>query len=262
MGKVGAIGRGIYFAHSREKGPGSDQAFKHLCRAHCTSGLCGHTSRRGARGRPACNARTNNTYEKLLECVTVEGVREHQAAFQAIADANGGNRAAGPPGYDASVDYVVETLTAAGWNVTLDEFPFTFVPPAVLQQLTPVAATYETGAFSGSGTGSVTGTVISVDINLVPPRASTSGCEGAFTQGLNTAIDPIVPDPAGPDDFAGFPAGAIALVQRGTCSFALKAYNAQAAGASAIIIFNQGNSPDREALIIGNASRRRRRLAR
>ena len=56
----------------------------------------------------ACEKRTNNTYEKLLECVRVEGVREHQAAFQAIADANGGTRAAGTPGYDASVDYVVD----------------------------------------------------------------------------------------------------------------------------------------------------------
>ena len=36
----------------------------------------------------ACENATNNTYAKLLDCVTLEGVREHQAAFQAIADAN------------------------------------------------------------------------------------------------------------------------------------------------------------------------------
>jgi DNA-binding transcriptional ArsR family regulator len=30
---------------------------------------------------------------------------------------------------------------------------------------------------------------------------------------------PIVPDPGGPDDFAGFAAGSIALIQRGGCSF-------------------------------------------
>ena len=35
-----------------------------------------------------CENRTNQTYQKLLECVTLEGVREHQAALQAIADAN------------------------------------------------------------------------------------------------------------------------------------------------------------------------------
>jgi Zn-dependent M28 family amino/carboxypeptidase len=35
------------------------------------------------------------------------------------------------------------------------------------------------------------------------------------------------------------------------CTFAVKALNAQAAGAEAVIIFNQGNTPDREALIVG-----------
>jgi Zn-dependent M28 family amino/carboxypeptidase len=163
--------------------------------------------------------------------VTLEGVREHQAAFQAIATANGGTRAAGTPGYDASLQYVVAKMTAAGYTVTLDPFPFVFVPGALLQQLTPVAATYPTGQFTGTGFGDVTASVTAVDINLVPPRASTSGCEAA--------------------DFAGFTAGNIALVQRGTCTFADKALNAQAAGASAVIIFNQGNTPDREGLIIG-----------
>jgi Zn-dependent M28 family amino/carboxypeptidase len=77
--------------------------------------------------------------------------------------------------------------------------------------------------------------VIPVDINLVPPRASTSGCEAV-------------------DDFDGLdfsgPAD-IALIQRGTCPFADKAINAEAAGAEAVIIFNQGDTPDREGLIVG-----------
>jgi Zn-dependent M28 family amino/carboxypeptidase len=182
-------------------------------------------------GSAACDNRVNNNFNKLLECVTLEGVREHQAAFQAIADANDGVRAAGTPGYDASVQYVVDRMTAAGYNVTLNAFPFTYVALPTLQQIAPINATYESGAFTGTGYGAVTASVTAVDINLVPPRASTSGCEAT--------------------DFAGFPAGNIALVQRGTCAFAVKALNAEAAGASAVIIFNQGNSPDREPLIIG-----------
>lgn len=68
-----------------------------------------------ADAQPAkCENRNNNSTAKLMECVTLAGVREHQAAFQAIADANGGNRFSGLPGYDASVDYVVERLEAAG----------------------------------------------------------------------------------------------------------------------------------------------------
>ena len=60
----------------------------------------------------------------MLECVTLDGVLEHEEAFQAIADANGGNRASGLSGYDASVDYVVERMEAAGYNVSLQEFDF------------------------------------------------------------------------------------------------------------------------------------------
>jgi Zn-dependent M28 family amino/carboxypeptidase len=184
-------------------------------------------------GTSSCDSRTTDNFKKLLSCVTLDGVREHQAAFQAIADANGGIRAAGTPGYEDSVDYVVEKMQAAGYNVTLNSFPFVFVPPPILQQLTPITATYETGAFTGTGHGDVTASVVSVDVNLVPPRANSSGCEAA--------------------DFAGFPSGSIALIQRGTCTFAVKALNAEAAGAAAVIIFNQGNTEtaDRLDLIVG-----------
>ena len=44
------------------------------------------------------------------------------------------------------------------------------------------------------------------------------------------------------------------MIQRGTCTFGTKARNAELAGAEAVIIFNQGNTPDREALIIGDAT--------
>jgi Zn-dependent M28 family amino/carboxypeptidase len=187
----------------------------------------------------ACDRRTNNTYQKLLECVTLEGVREHQAQFQKIADANDdpfypGTRAAGTEGYAESADYVAGLLREAGYQVTLDEFEFRFAFPALLEQLTPIQAVYETGAFTGSGSGDVTGPVIPVDINLAPPRASTSGCEDADFVGL---------DFSGPND--------IALIQRGTCTFADKAVNAEEAGAEAVIIFNQGDTPDRVDLIIG-----------
>ena len=186
--------------------------------------------------RLACENRTNSTYAHLLECVTLDGVRAHQQALQAIADENddefyAGSRAAGTTGYQGSVEYVAGLLEDAGYDVTLDEFAFEFEFPAVLEQLTPVAATYPSGTFTGSGFGEATAAVTPVDINLTPPRANTSGCEAA--------------------DFAGFPADTIALIQRGTCTFAVKALNAEAAGAAAVVIFNQGDTPDREGLIVG-----------
>jgi hypothetical protein len=187
--------------------------------------------------------RSNNAYQKVLECLTVDGVLEHLAAFQKIADNSTdpvypGTRAAGTEGYADSVEYVSGLLRDAGYQVTLDPVEITFNFPAVLRQLTPVEAEYETGVFTGSGSGTVeSGTVIPVDINLTGDRASTSGCEAADFAGL---------DWSGDND--------IALVQRGTCFFGTKAYYAEQAGAEAVIIFNQGNSPDREGLVVADAT--------
>ena len=194
-------------------------------------------------GGKSCDKRVNNTHEKLLECVTLEGVRTHQAAFQAAADANGGIREAGTPGYDASVAYVLDTLVAAGYSPELNGFDFTYVPPTQLQQLAPVAAVYESGSFSGSGIAAVTGPVQAVDLALGnsdwpnDPATSTSGCEASDFSGL---------DWSGPND--------IALIQRGTCFFSVKAANAQAAGAEGVIILNQGNAPTRLGVFSGNAT--------
>jgi len=187
-------------------------------------------------GPKSCENRVNNTQKKLQECVTVDGVREHQAAFQAIADANGGIRTSGTPGYDASVKYVAERMEAAGFDVTVQPFQFNaFIElgPSTLEQTAPGSVTYventDYNLLSQTDPGNVTGLVTAVDLDLGLGNGSTSGCDMA--------------------DFAGFPAGDIALIQRGACSFQLKAENAAAAGAVGAIIFNQGNTPDRTGLI-------------
>ncbi|HLK95004.1 MAG TPA: M28 family peptidase [Nocardioidaceae bacterium] len=190
----------------------------------------------------ACDDRTNKTYRQLLECVTLQGVREHQKAFQKIADNSTdpvypGTRAAGTDGYADSVDYVAGLLEDAGYEVTLDPVDITFNFPATLRQLTPAEADYETGVFTGSGSGEVSGNVIPVDINITGDRASTSGCEEADFAGIDWSGD-----------------ADIALVQRGTCFFGTKAYYAEQAGAEAVIIFNQGDTPDREALVVADAT--------
>src|SRR5262245_6770142 len=182
-----------------------------------------------------CQSRANNTPRKIMECVTVQGVREHQAALQAIADDNGGTRFAGTPGHDASVQYVVDKLEAAGYSPTLQEFDYlAFAPagPSALQQITPNAVTYVEGVDFGlidqSDPGNVTAAVTPVGIELGLGNQTTSGCE--------------------PEDFNGFPQGNIALLQRGVCTFELKAENAAAAGVAGIVIMNQGNTPDRTGI--------------
>jgi len=62
----------------------------------------------------------------LRKAVTLDGVREHQAALQSIADLNNGTRVSGTPGYDVSVDYVVGKLEDAGYDVTRQPFDFDY----------------------------------------------------------------------------------------------------------------------------------------
>ena len=163
----------------------------------------------------SCDTRVNNTIEKLLECVTLEGTREHQAVLQAIADANNGIRVSGSAGYDASVDYAVEVLEGAGLDVTVQPFDFqTFITlsPTVLEQVSPApTGPVVNNIMSYSGSGDVT-----ADVTALPGL----GCDAA--------------------DFAGFPAGNIALISRGACTFAAKATNAYNAGASGVVIYNNG----------------------
>jgi Zn-dependent M28 family amino/carboxypeptidase len=170
----------------------------------------------------ACMNRTNNTYDKLLECVSADGAYEHLAAFQAIADANGGIRTSGTPGYDASVDYVVERMETAGYDVTVQPFEFqAFIQlsPSILEQVSPPpTGPIANNIFSYSGSVDVTTSVTALP---APPADATPGCEAT--------------------DFAGFPAGDIALISRGACTFALKATNAYNAGAAGVVIYN--NTP-------------------
>ena len=174
-----------------------------------------------------------NNSAKLRNAVTVDGIMNHLNALQDIADANGGNRAAGTSGYAASGDYVQGVLEDAGYTVTRQVFNIAYQAPGLLQQISPTPTSYPTDSFTGSGAGDVTATVTAVDLQFGLGNTSTSGCEAG--------------------DFAGFPVGNIALVQRGTCPFADKALNAQAGGASAVILFNQGNTAaaDRQDLIVG-----------
>ena len=58
------------------------------------------------------------TAERPASQVTEPGAFVHLEALQRIADENGGNRAAGSAGYEASVEYVVSTLRADGYDVS------------------------------------------------------------------------------------------------------------------------------------------------
>src|SRR5438309_1502162 len=165
--------------------------------------------------------------------------------FQAIADANLGpdghpSRNSGEPGYKASADYVASVMQAAGYNVTIQQYTFTyyaFTGRPTFSEVSPAAHDYalSTEWNPGQSTGTATDQALQPAGGIIiPPTAtpsSTSGCTSA--------------------DFTGFTIGHIALIQRGGCFFGVKVLSAQAAGASAVIIFNEGN-PGRTGVLAGS----------
>jgi Zn-dependent M28 family amino/carboxypeptidase len=178
---------------------------------------------------------------RLRRALTVEGILEHERAFQRIANRSGGTRASGTAGYDRSVSYVAGKLREAGYQVRLQRFPFPFFQETgdpAFARTSPSPRTFTPGTDFATGTysgdGDVTGRLVPTDDIVIPPTpdpSSTSGCE--------------------PADFPAAPSGpAVALIQRGTCTFQQKAENAARAGYEAVVIFNEGQA-GRQDLFIG-----------
>ncbi|MFI0479341.1 M28 family peptidase [Actinomadura sp. 9N215] len=172
----------------------------------------------------------------LARLVTLKDVEAHLEAFQEIADYNGGHRASGGAGYDVSARYVAGRLRKAGLEPKIQKFAYPYWRErsrAALARTAPSRASYKEGAdfatLAYSGSGDLTAPVIAVD---VPAKGEgTSGCEKG--------------------DFKGFTKASIALVQRGTCTFATKVAKARAAGASAVVIYNR---PGEKGPVIGTVS--------
>ncbi|WP_104104487.1 M20/M25/M40 family metallo-hydrolase [Arthrobacter sp. 08Y14] len=204
-------------------------------------GKPGHPWKPGKPGKPGKPVKpVKDESAKLRAAVTLHNVFDHLEGLQDAADANGGNRAAGTPGYEASGQYIEDQLRRAGYKPVRQDFSYDqfAVISEALEQTAPTATVYTAGTdfttMTYSGAGDVTAPVSAVDINLSGDRVTTSGCEA--------------------EDFSAFAAGSIALMQRGECSFGIKAANAAAAGASGAVIFNQGDevaNDDRFGLVNG-----------
>jgi hypothetical protein len=199
----------------------------------------------GAVTSAQCDARVNDTPGTLLPCIQKNDLWNHMKKFQAIADANPSpadgmpSRNSGEPGYKASADYVASVMAKAGYDVTLQKYQFdyyAYAAPPTFSEVSPTAHNYSLVDEwnPGQSTGVTTAAIQPAGGIVIPPTdtpTSSSGCTSS--------------------DFNGFTAGRIALIQRGTCNFGVKVLNAQAAGASGVIIFNEGN-PGRTGSLSGS----------
>ncbi|MFL6127227.1 M28 family metallopeptidase [Actinophytocola sp.] len=152
---------------------------------------------------------------QLVKKVDVANTNRHLIALQRLADRNGGTRAAGTKGHTDSAEYIATKLEGAGFIVDRQEFPFTFDQTTAAsltvggQSVPVVRMTYS----EDTPAGGVTSTL------AVVPADATPGCELS-------------------DFTAAGVAGKIALVSRGTCTFAVKAANAAQAGAVGVVVYN------------------------
>ncbi|MBA3371480.1 MAG: M20/M25/M40 family metallo-hydrolase, partial [Thermoleophilaceae bacterium] len=142
--------------------------------------------------------------------ITERGLVEHLAALERIAVAEGGERAAGTPGYTASVQYATGVLRGAGWRVRVQEVPMALWRERSLATLTVGASTLEPirdfRVPGYSAAGRVDG----------PLRAADDGCQAA--------------------DFEGLSPGNVAFTGFGNCFLWRKTVNARRAGATALAV--------------------------
>jgi len=151
--------------------------------------------------------------DDFSESVTVDGIRKHLVALQDIADDNDGNRSAGTSGHEASAEYIEATLADAGYTTERQYFTifvqavsdFSLEIPAVTPAIVPAVMQYAPG-------GTITDAPFSQPI-------AVEGCDAAAWDGVDAT-------------------GTIAVVSRGTCTFAEKVVAAAADGALGVLIYD------------------------
>jgi len=169
----------------------------------------------------------------LREAVTQQAMMTHITAMASFTEAGGDSRESSSAAYYDTAEYIAQLASSAGFETELQEFdyPFFDVESAELARTTPnpISFTYrgtgDNGFFAAtySGAGATQAPVVAIGLEypIHPNQDSTSGCVAG--------------------DFDDFQHGAIALLQRGGCSFNTKARLAEAAGAAGVVIFNSGN---------------------
>src|SRR4051794_214725 len=178
--------------------------------------------------------------KRFTSAITVPDIVQHQVALQRIATLNDDTREVFSPGYAESLDYVVSTLKEAGYKPQINKFNYPVWEETKPPVLSTATKTYKPGdadsdpntvdfiTMANSPTVELTDAPVFPVGGIVDPPTggSASGCADADYNGVKDKV---------------------ALIQRGTCPFVEKWERAQAAGATGVIIYDEGNTPDRQA---------------
>ncbi len=164
-------------------------------------------------------------------------------------DGSSTTRAAGSEGYENSVEYIKRKMRKMGYKVWTQELDFrSWVELAntslavngqtlvhIRDATDDVPADYATMSYSGGSGGPINAPIafVTPDFDFdAPDYDSSDGCEASDFDGVDVS-------------------GKVAVIQRGACTFDAKVSNAEAAGAVAVIVFNQGNSDGRKGVVNG-----------
>ncbi|MFE1783339.1 M28 family metallopeptidase [Streptomyces sp. NPDC059506] len=171
-----------------------------------------------ATAAPSPAQQGNKLSRTLVKGATAKDAFRHLKVFQAIADRNDGTRVAGSAGHDMSVAYIEALMKAAGYKVERQAFDYVYTETIAekLQVVSPSPreVPIKLMTYTASGPeGGITAPLAAL------PAGSATGCEA--------------------DDYASDTfTGKIALIKRGTCSFAQKQAAAADAGAVGAVIYN------------------------
>ncbi|MFI0411696.1 M28 family peptidase [Actinomadura sp. 3N508] len=187
-----------------------------------------HATSGHAAAGPSAGGRSGDLWLARLLAESTRGgdAWRHIRVFDRIAARNGGVRATGTPGFEASARYATRVLTAAGYRVHQQQVPYT-----------DYRIDAESAAVTAPATRQVRALVMrwspvtppgGLDAHLVVPRATAgdaAGCSAA--------------------DYDGLPvAGSIVLVRRGSCGYTAQQRVAAGLGARAMLIYLATPSPD------------------
>jgi Zn-dependent M28 family amino/carboxypeptidase len=145
---------------------------------------------------------------KLQKDVSIKSLMADAQKLQDIATANDNTRVFGGKGHNATVDYLYKTLKSLNYY-DVKKQPFTELYSAGTADLKVAGDDIEAAIMTYTPAGEASGPLV---------QAANLGCAAG--------------------DFPAETKGNVVLVKRGECAFSAKSTNAKAAGAAAVIVYN------------------------